>query len=82
MEVNDGVCWSLKSLAFVKSPIKERHIGKVSLWAFCMFDPDKEADPNYFRKILENSLSASFFFNISIAITKQIIYNHATNVTY
>ena len=59
IEVNDGVCWSLKSRAFVKSPIEERQIGKVSPRAFCVFDPGKEADPKYFQEILENSLSVS-----------------------
>ena len=30
IEVNDGVCWSLKSGAFVENRIEERQIGKVS----------------------------------------------------
>ena len=59
IEVKDGVCWSLKSRSFVENPIEERQIGKVSPRAFCAYDPAKEANPKYFREILENSLSES-----------------------
>ena len=55
IEVNDGVCWSLKSRSFVENPIEERQIGKVSPRAFCAYHPAKEANPKYFREILENS---------------------------
>lgn len=59
IEVNNGACWSLKSRAFVENPIEESQIGKVSPRAFCAYDSAKEADPKYFREILENSLSES-----------------------
>ena len=36
IEVNDGVCWSLKNRAFVESAIEESQIGKVSPRAFCV----------------------------------------------
>ena len=57
MEVNDGVCWSLKDRAFKENAIEERQIGKVSPRAFCAYDPSKHPDLKYFREILENSLS-------------------------
>ena len=59
IEVNDGVCWSVKNRSFVESPIEERQVGKVSPRAFCAYDPERDADPKYFREILENSLSES-----------------------
>ena len=59
IEVKDGVCWSVKRRSFVQSPIEERQVGKVSPRAFCAYDPEKDADPKYFRQILENSLSDS-----------------------
>ena len=59
IEVNNGVCWSVKNRAFVENPIEVRQIGKLSPRCFCAHDPATEADPKYFREILENSLSAS-----------------------
>ena len=59
IEVNGGVCWSVRRRAFVEDPIEARQIGKLSPRCFCEYDPSKEADPTYFREILENSLSAS-----------------------
>lgn len=59
IEVNDGICWSVRRRAFVKIPIEARQIGKPSPRCFCAYDPSKKADPTYFREILENSLSAS-----------------------
>lgn len=57
IEVKDGVCWSIKNRSFVESPIEERQVGRMSPRAFCAYDPEKDADPKYFREILENSLS-------------------------
>ena len=45
IEVNDGVCWSLKRRSFVENPIEERQIGKVSPRAFCAYDPAKLKRP-------------------------------------
>lgn len=59
IEVNNGVCWSLKKRSIVESPIEENQIGKILSRAFSAYDSNKEADPNYFREILENSLSKS-----------------------
>ena len=59
IEVNDGVCWSVKNRSFVESPIEECRVGKVSPREFCAYDPERDADPKYFREILENSLSES-----------------------
>ena len=59
IEVNDGVCWSVKNRSFVESPIEECQVGKVSPRAFCAYDPERDADPKYFCEILENSLSES-----------------------
>jgi len=57
IKVNQGVCWSLKERSFVNDAIQEDKIGKVSPRAFPPFDSMQEPDPNYFRQILENSLS-------------------------
>ena len=57
IEVNQGVCWSLKERSFVRDAIQEDKIGKVSPRAFSPFDSTQEPDPKYFRQILENSLS-------------------------
>ena len=59
IEVKNGFCWSVKNRAFVENPIEVRQIGKLSPRRFCAYDPATEADPKYFREILENSLSAS-----------------------
>ena len=55
IEVNDGVCWSVRRCAFVENPIETHQIGKLSPRCFCIYDPSKEADPMYFREMLENS---------------------------
>ena len=47
IEVNDGVCWSVKNRSFVESPIEECQVGKVSPRAFCAYDPERDADPKY-----------------------------------
>ena len=41
IEVNDGVCWSVKNRSFVESPIEECQVGKVSPRAFCAYDPER-----------------------------------------
>ena len=48
IEVNDGVCWSVKNRIFVESPIEECQVGKVSPRTFCAYDPEGDADPKYF----------------------------------
>ena len=75
IEVNDGVCWSLKQRAFVESPIEENQIGKISPRAFSAYDSKKEADPKYFREILENSLSQSEVSTFCEDYLKLLNYN-------
>ena len=55
IEVNDGVCWSLKSRSFVENPIEERQIGKVSPRAFWAYDPAKEANPKCSVRFLKTA---------------------------
>ena len=57
IEVNGGICWSVKKLAFVQSPINANDVGKISPRAFCADDSTRDPDPKYFKEILENSLS-------------------------
>ena len=57
IEVNQGVCWSLKERSYVKDAIQEDKIGKLSPRAFSPFDSTQEPDPKYFHQILKNSLS-------------------------
>ena len=75
IEVNDGVCWSLKDRAFKENAIEERQIGKVSPRAFCAYDPSKHADPNYFREILQNSLSENEVSTFCSDFLKLLNYN-------
>ena len=75
IQVNDGVCWSVKKRAFVENPIEARQIGKFSQRCFCAYDPSKEADPMYFREILENSLSAIEVATFSEDFLKLLKYN-------
>ena len=75
IEVNDGVCWSLKQRAFVECPIEENQIGKISPRAFSAYDSKKEADPKYFREILENSLSQSEVSTFCEDYLKLLNYN-------
>ena len=57
IEVNQGVCWSLKGRSFVKDTVQEDKTGKVSSRAFTSFDSMQEPDPKYLRQNLQNSLS-------------------------
>ena len=57
IEVDGGHCWSIKGRRFVNDPIADEKMGVISPRAFTRYDPDKEPDPNYFKEILENSLS-------------------------
>lgn len=75
IEVNQGVCWSLKERSFVKDAIQEDKIGKVSPRAFSPFDSTKEPDPKYFRQILENSLSPEEQSNFCEDFLKLLSYN-------
>lgn len=75
IEVNNGVCWSLQTRAFVESPIEENQIGKISPRAFSAYDSNKEADPKYFREILENSLSQSEVSTFCEDYLKLLNYN-------
>ena len=43
----------------MESPIPEEKIGLVTPRAFSKYDPQRNADPKYFREILENSLTDS-----------------------
>ena len=75
IEVNQGVCWSLKERSFVKDAIQEQKIGKVSPRAFSPFDSTQEPDPKYFRQILENSLSPEEQSNFCEDFLKLLSYN-------
>ena len=54
-----GHCWSIKERRFLQSPIPQEKIGLVTPRAFSKYDPQRTADPKYFREILENSLTDS-----------------------
>ena len=56
IEVNDGWCWSIKERRFLENAVKDKDIGHVTPRAFSRYDPKKEAEPKYFKEILENSL--------------------------
>ena len=57
IEVNGGICWSVKKRAFVQSSINANDVGKISPRAFCAYNFTRDPDPKYFKEILENSLS-------------------------
>lgn len=57
--MNAGHCWSIKERRFLESPIPEEKVGLVTPRAFSKYDPQRNADPKYFREILENSLTDS-----------------------
>ena len=59
IEVNAGHCWSIIERRFLESPIPDEKIGLVTPRAFSKYDPQRNADPKYFREILENSLTDS-----------------------
>ena len=59
IEVSAGHCWSIIERRFLQSPIPEEKIGLVTPRAFSKYDPQRTADPKYFREILENSLTDS-----------------------
>lgn len=85
IEVNDGFCWSVRRRAFVENPIETPQIGKLSPRCFCAYDPSKEADPMYFREILESSLSASEVATFCEDFLKLFNYNakkHKDRVPY
>jgi len=75
IEVNQGVCWSLKERSFVNDAIQEDKIGKVSPRAFSPFDSTQEPDPKYFHQILENSLSPEEHSNFCEDFLKLLSYN-------
>ena len=56
IEVNDGRCWSIKERRFLDNAINDKDIGHVTPRAFSLYDATKEAEPKYFKEILENSL--------------------------
>ena len=57
IEVNDGLCWSIKDRRFVDNAINDKDIGHITPRAFSPYDPSKEPEAKYFKEILENSLS-------------------------
>lgn len=75
IEVNQGVCWSLKERSFVNDAIHEDKIGKLSPRAFSPIDSTQEPDPKYFRQILENSLTPAEQSNFCKDFLKLLNYN-------
>ena len=57
IQVNGGLCWSVKERKFIVQAIKDNAIGLVSPRAFCSYDSTTSPNPQYFKEILENSLS-------------------------
>ena len=57
IEVNHGMCWSVRDEKFIPCPIQDDDIGRISPRAFCLYDSTKAPDPRYFKEILENSLT-------------------------
>ena len=56
IEVNEGLCWSVKERKFIEQTIKDSAIGLVSPRPFCSYDSTTPPNPQYFKEILENSL--------------------------
>ena len=75
IEVNSGICGSIKNRAFVQSPINANDIGKISPRAFCAYDSTKDPDPKYFKEILENSLSPDEVASFCDDFLKLLNYN-------
>ena len=75
IEVNGGICWSVKKLAFVQSPINANDVGKISPRAFCADDSTRDPDPKYFKEILENSLSPDELAKFCDDFLKLLNYN-------
>ena len=75
IEVNGGICWSIKKRAFVQSPINANDIGKILPRAFCTYDSTKDPDSKYFKEILENSLSPDKVAHFCDDFLKLLNYN-------
>ena len=75
IEVNDGMCWSIRERKFIECPIPESKIGKISPRAFCQYDSTKQPEPKYFQQILENSLDAQEQANFCEDFLKLLNYN-------
>ena len=75
IEVNGGICWSIKKRAFVQGAINANNIGKISPRAFCAYDSTKDPDPKYFKEILENSLSPDEVAHFCDDFLKLLNYN-------
>ena len=58
--MNAGHCWSIKERRFLESPIPDEKIGLVTPRAFSIYDPQRNADPKYFREILTDSNISEF----------------------
>ena len=66
IEVNGGICWSIKKRAFVQSPINANNIGKIS---------PRAPDPKYFKEILKNSLPPDEVANFCDDFLKLLNYH-------
>ena len=79
IEVNADHCWSIKERCFLESPISEEKIGLFTPRALSEYDPQWNADPKYFREILENSLMDSHISEFCDDFLKLLHFNR--NVT-
>ena len=80
IEVNQGVCWSLKDRSFMKDAIQEDKIGNASPRVFSSFDSMQEPDPKYVHQILENSLSPGEQSNFCHCSKCHCLYRHVLTV--
>lgn len=57
IEVNRGQCWSIREQTFIDQAIEDSDIGLVTPRAFSSYDSTTPPQPQFFKQILENSLS-------------------------
>lgn len=78
IEINDGRCWSIIERRLVESPISGKKISIDTPHAFSKYNSQRNANPKYFREILENSLT-----NRDIWVLRRLLrcYTSITNTT-
>ena len=75
IELNAGHCWSIKVRRFLESPIPEEKNGMVTPRAFSKYERQRNADPTYFREILENRLTDSDISEFCDDVLKLLHFN-------
>ena len=75
IEVNDGKCWSVRERRFIDQAIEDDNKGLVTPRAFCRYDCSTPPQPEYFKEILENSLTENEVATFCEDFLKLLNYN-------